>query len=98
MKLLDPDPLRVERVDDIAAVIRHTDQPRHPVPGTACRGDEVITVAGRNHPFELDGGLDLQTVRHRGVNQPLQQQTVTPLVRLAVLPVPIARCPSPTWL
>ena len=34
MELIDRDPLRAERIDDIAYVVRHVDQARHPVRGT----------------------------------------------------------------
>ena len=77
-----------ERVDDIADIIRDADQPGHPVRGTHCRGDEVVSVASRNRPFDLDRSLDPEPVAGRIGDQPLQQWPVAALPWLAVLPVP----------
>jgi hypothetical protein len=45
MELLHPDPLRAERLDEIAGIVRDGNQPGHAVRGTERRGNEVVSVA-----------------------------------------------------
>ena len=60
MKLLDPDPLRAQCRDEITGIVRYANQPGHAVRGTDRRGNEIVAVASRYHPFDLEGSLDLQ--------------------------------------
>jgi hypothetical protein len=98
MELLDSDALCAERSNDIADVVRNADHAGHPVRGADCRGHEVVSVSSGNDPFDFERRLDLQTIRSSLVDQPLQQQPIAALVRLAVLPVTITGRPSPTRL
>ncbi len=98
MELLDDDPLRLQRLDHVAAVVRHLHQPGHPVAGA--RGDrrEVVGVAARDDPLDLEGGPDLQATAAERLDLTPQQQPAAARVLLPVLGPPLARRPGPARL
>ena len=98
VELLDDDPLRLERLDHVAAVVRELHETRHAVAGA--RGDrrEVVAVGAGEDPLDLEGGLDLEPAAAERLDLAPQQQPAAARVLLTVLRPALPRRPGPARL
>ena len=93
-----PPPTPREGGQQVMAVVRQLDHPRHAVRRAAARRSELPSRVGPHHPLDLEAHLDVESVVGRLRRGPPGEAALTTGVLVAVLGEPVHRRPRPARL